>query len=123
MGCHIGYIFCGAFAYADDSILLAPTTSSMDKLIQLCEELSKDYSITFNTTKSKHIVFTSSNDRDYPHISLSMQGKDIPTVTHDNHLGNVIGPNILKLEVEEKLHDLYKNMILLMAQFFKLVLT
>jgi len=117
VGCHIGHVFSGAFAYADDIILLAPSTSSMDKLIQICEEFSLDFSITFNATKSKHIVF--SKDKTHTHVTFCMQGKVIPTVEHDKHLGNIIGPNVLKLAIEDKVHELYKNTNLLMAQFSK----
>jgi hypothetical protein len=31
VGCHIGHVFAGSFAYADDIILLAPTASSMER--------------------------------------------------------------------------------------------
>ena len=46
-GCHIGHIFTGALAYADDVVLIAPTMVSMRKLLDICSTFSKD-SVKFN---------------------------------------------------------------------------
>ncbi len=48
-----------------------------------------------------------------------MQDKSIPTVPYDKHLGNVFGPNVLKIAIEEKVHELYNNTNNLMALFSK----
>jgi hypothetical protein len=55
-GCYIGRQFVGALAYADDIVLLAPTPNAMRKLLQLCQDYADDFSITFNSTKSKCLV-------------------------------------------------------------------
>ena len=36
VGCYIGNIFCGAFGYADDVTLLAPTRGALRKLLEAC---------------------------------------------------------------------------------------
>lgn len=36
IGCHIGNTFTGALGYADDIVLLAPTTSGMNDMINIC---------------------------------------------------------------------------------------
>ena len=36
LGCYVGDIFLGAFVYADDVALLAPTIMSLNKLINVC---------------------------------------------------------------------------------------
>ena len=45
----------GAFAYADDIILLAPTKQSMHGMLKLANMFSKEYDIKFNELKSKLI--------------------------------------------------------------------
>ena len=38
IGCYIGQHFCGAAGYADDIILLCPTSSWLRKIIEVCEK-------------------------------------------------------------------------------------
>jgi len=51
-----GPYFVGALAYADDLVLLAPTPTAMRKLLSICDEYAKDYSIKFNAKKSKWLA-------------------------------------------------------------------
>jgi len=113
VGCHIGHVFAGAFAYADDIILLAPTRYSMEKLIDICETFSKEYFISFNATKSKHIYFSKNNQ--LSPVAFIMQDSIIPTAPHEKHLGNLIGNRIDSKAIEDSVNDLYKNTNLLMS--------
>jgi len=49
VGCYIGGVFCGAFGYADDVVLLAPTLSALHVLLRECEVfahgLTQSYSL------------------------------------------------------------------------------
>ena len=40
IGCHIGNIFTGALAYADDVVLLAPTKHAMSLMLKICSEFT-----------------------------------------------------------------------------------
>ena len=44
-------IFMGAFAYADDVALLAPTIMSLNKLIDVCVSFAREYHVLFNPIK------------------------------------------------------------------------
>jgi len=48
----IGLNFLGALVYADDIVLLAPTSSAIRKLLNICDDYARGYSITFNGKKS-----------------------------------------------------------------------
>ena len=63
-GCYIGHIFMGAFGYADDIILLAPCKKSLCVLLDICKQLSLEFQVNFNSSKSKLIVFSNANDCD-----------------------------------------------------------
>ena len=39
IGCFIGQHFCGAAGYADDIILLYPTSSGLQKIIEVCKNM------------------------------------------------------------------------------------
>jgi hypothetical protein len=67
MGCHIGSLFVGARAYADDLVLAAPSPNAMRHMLQVCDEYAAQYSVIFNAKKSKclccHPVRTPKNGR------------------------------------------------------------
>ena len=52
VGCHIGNIFVGALAYADDIVLVAPSPSAL-RQTYICECYANQFNIKFNTEKSK----------------------------------------------------------------------
>ena len=41
LGCNIGHFFMGAFGYADDSTILAPTLFSLKQMLKICDEFGK----------------------------------------------------------------------------------
>ena len=45
LGCHIGHLFVGTLVYADDAVLLAPTTMSMKNMLKICSNFAKDYDV------------------------------------------------------------------------------
>ena len=59
IGCFIGSNYAGALAYADDSVLLAPTASALRKMLAICDVYAAEYSMSFNAQKSKCLVILS----------------------------------------------------------------
>ena len=95
VGCYFGHYFVGALAYADDIVLIAPTPSAMRKLLLICEDYAREYSILFNASKSKFLVV-------HPLNSLARNNKytfhinnnPLEAVTSFVHLGHVISASI-----------------------------
>ena len=50
-GCHVGNVFCGAFGYADDIILLCPSIFGLQKLINICDHFAVRHDVIFNADK------------------------------------------------------------------------
>ena len=57
VGCHIIDKFIAAIMYADDLALLAPTRSSLQKLLNICYDYGIEWCISYNPTKTKVMVF------------------------------------------------------------------
>ena len=57
LGCYIGQTFMGAFAYADDIILLSPTKQSMHGMLKLANMFSKQYNIKFGVGTKKDELY------------------------------------------------------------------
>ena len=117
VGCYIGDTFTGALAYADDVLLLCPTVGGLRKLLSVCETFSSNYNILFNATKSKLITF----GNNHANIEIKMQGKLIPHVSSEIHLGNLIGSDsdILERSVKQATYDMYSRLNLLLRKFSK----
>ena len=57
LGCHVGLTYAGAFGYADDITLIAPSLYCLNKIISICETFANKYCISFNPSKSKLLCF------------------------------------------------------------------
>ena len=49
VGCHIGDIFVGVMAYADDLVLLAPNRAAAEQMLHLCETWAEENNVHFST--------------------------------------------------------------------------
>ena len=57
LGCHIISLFLACILYADDLCLIAPSRSSMQKLLNICQEYCGEFCLNFNSKKSKTLMF------------------------------------------------------------------
>ena len=87
VGCHIGYTPANAFAYADDLVLLAPSIASLNKMINICELYSTDFSLKFNSSKSFIQVFNKSSNVNLENINVCFFNDKINVLSECNHLG------------------------------------
>ena len=39
----VGHVYCGAFAYADDIALVAPTTHALKAMCDICTNFAHEY--------------------------------------------------------------------------------
>ena len=105
LGCHVGASYAGAFDYADDIALVAPSLQSLRKMISICEQYAKTHSITFNPNKSKLLCYNADEAVDIPPIYLHCEV--IPSVGSDKHLGNYISTDIADRNIVDNVYDLY----------------
>ena len=112
-GCYIDTLFSGAFGYADDIVLLAPTVTSLNKLYDVCKQYGQEYSIMFNPQKSKLLangsnieVCTIDNN-----FLISQPSENISDMLffHDQYIGHVIGPQSIDRELNCKTSELIAN--------------
>ena len=114
IGCHVGPVYAGAFGYADDVTLVAPSLYSLKCMIPTWEEFAKKHQITFNPTKSKLLCFNASNAVT-PYIKLN--GRPVSVVHKDKHLGNYISDSIHDRHILYNVCDLYQRSNLIISQF------
>jgi len=91
-GCagYVGRMFAGALAYADDVVLLAPSASTMRRMLLLCDEYANEYSVKFNASKSKCLVIQPrSSHLLTTDIRFQIGGNSIEIVAQWPHLGHI----------------------------------
>ena len=77
LGCHVGLMYAGAFGYADDIALIAPSIYSLEKMIMICKTYADKFKITFNPAKSKLLCFNTLSCYIAP---IYLNGQKIPVV-------------------------------------------
>ena len=99
VGCHIGGEFLGAFGYADDVTLLAPSRQALQIMLDICEDFAASHCMLFSTdpdpikSKTKCMVF--SRDQDSSQISnVKLNGDLLPWVSKAKHLGNYLSSKL-----------------------------
>ena len=78
LSCHVGCSDAGAFGYAGDIALLAPSLQCLRQMISICEKYASSHRITFNPNKSKLLCYNPDLSSNAPQVYLN--GKTIPVV-------------------------------------------
>ena len=77
----MGGAWVGAAGYADDLILLAPSRTAMQKMLQVCEKYAADHHLQFSTdpepSKSKCLYMCGQLETEYPK-PVRLCGQDLP---------------------------------------------
>ena len=99
VGCHLGGSYFGAFGYADDVTLLAPTRQGLQVMLDICQEFSSSHSMLFSTdpvpAKSKTKCLFFSRKRSSEQImNVTLNGDTLPWVNTAKHLGNQLSSKL-----------------------------
>ena len=101
VGCYIANKFMGAFGYADDIILIAPTRHSLQIMLNICEQYSKAHDMLFSTdsnpikSKTKCMFYTMESRAKEP-LPVILNGDPLPWVETAKHLGHILTTDIIK---------------------------
>ena len=120
VGCYLGGTFMGAFSYADDVILIAPTRHSLQIMLKICEEFSSTHEMQFSTdpspskSKTKCLYFTKDDSQPEPE-RVTLDGNKLPWVDSAKHLGNLLSTCLLK---NHSYPDTNKDLRIKKATFF-----
>ena len=117
VGCFCDSHFAGAFGYADDVVLLAPTPAALRMMLRCCEEFASKHSLRFNPTKTQLILFSwspSSSCMAY----FTLCGQQLSFVDTITHLGHLIHYSLSNVpDINHKLRYMVKKANCLLASF------
>jgi len=115
VGCWLEGQFCGAFAYADDVILLAPSRRALTNMLEISSTFAIEFNVIFNATKSKLLLFGISDI-----TPVRFMHGDLEVVPHDKHLGIPIGHHCNKILVNSLCNEIMSKTNMLRTHFFHL---
>ena len=96
LGCHVGMTHAGAFGYADDIALVAPSIYCLKEMVNVCEQFAHEYHISFNPSKSKLMSFNLSRPLGTP---IFLNSQKVEVVDHDSHLGNYVATDLRNINI------------------------
>ena len=106
--------FMGAFGYADDIILLAPSKHSLTSMLKMAQKYATACDILFNPDKCKYLVFGKTNDsEDY----ITMDGNQIKRSSCEIHLGNDLDSTYSEKYIDNAIKYLFHSFNSVMYHF------
>ena len=84
--------FCGAFGYAYDIILLSPSVSGLQSMLDSYNDIATRYKLKFNSSKSKCIMF--SRNRNTPNVEVYLDGVILEQMNHINRMDHTLSLNL-----------------------------
>ena len=62
VGCYVGGAWVNSLSYADDMMLLAPTVTALQTLLEICRAYAGPHDIVYNTTK-QYVCWSGQNNQ------------------------------------------------------------
>ena len=117
VGCFWDSHFAGAFGYADDVVLLAPSPAALRLMFRCCEEFASKRSLRFNPTKTQLIRFSRTPSSSCM-ARFTLCGHQLSFLDTVTHLGHLLHYNLSDVpDVNHKLRDMVKKANCLLASF------
>jgi len=123
VGCFTGDVLTSALAYADNTVLCAPSAIALRKMLVICDKYASDFDMAFNADKSKCLVTLSPSCRDLrrdlvsslSHIEFRIDGRKMEIVSSYTHLGHLIsssdGGKLDIIKQKRAFNDQVNNML------------
>ena len=123
LGCHIGGTSVCILLYADDLVILAPTWSAQQKLLNICSKLVASLDMKFNVAKSVTMIFVphkTTSRVSYYFPNLMLDGCALNIVDSYKYLGHVISSvSDDNLDIARQMRLLYARTNVLIRKFCK----
>ena len=114
IGCYIGNVFAGAFGYADDVTLLAPTQTSINTMLEIVRKFGLEFNVKFNPCKTKLLIFNKLHDIVH---NVIFDNTSLINDANATHLGNFIGKDPQKLCIDKAVNNFICNFNFIMSSF------
>ncbi|CAL4193970.1 unnamed protein product, partial [Meganyctiphanes norvegica] len=108
VGCAMGNAIINHLLYADDIVLVSPSSAGLKQLLAVCERFGQDNDILFNASKSAIMLFKSRFMPNFNIPSFTLNNNCIDIVDNFKYLGHFLTNNLSdKMDIERQRRKLY----------------
>ena len=90
IGCSLGDLFINHLMYADDLVLISPSTRGLNCLIEECQRYGLEFDILFNSSKSAVMYFKPDFMKNINFPIFKINNESINVVSRYTYLGHII---------------------------------
>ena len=118
IGCHMIDLFLACLLYADDMCLIAPTRGAMQSMLDICVEFCEEFCLSFNTKKSKVLIFGETKDKCVN--PLLLYDTPLEFVPQWTYLGaTIVAGKTLTFSCKKELSNFYRSINSLLSAIQK----
>ena len=119
IGCAIGMSILNHLMYADDLVLISPSTLGLSKLITECEGFGLEFDIRFNSSKSAIMFIKPNNMPNMRFPEFKINNEIISVVNDYVYLGHILCNNLADdLDILKQRRKLFAQGNSIMRKFF-----
>ena len=93
IGCIVTNMIVNHLMYADDIVLIAPSSIGLMKLLETCQQFGIENDIKFNSTKSAILPFLPEDKKKFKIPTFHLSNEVIPVVSSFKYLGHILSGN------------------------------
>ena len=118
IGCYSGEKLINHLMYADDLVVMAPSSAGLSRLLEKCEDYGTEHCIKFNPIKSAVIIFRSKLLTNIKLPTFSLNNQTIKEVNDKKYLGHIISSDSSdELDIGRQRRQLYLRGNTLLRKF------
>jgi len=118
VGCNVNGTCINHLVYADDTVLLAPSPSALQQLIDCCERFASSNDIIYNSKKTVVMCIKSKKYRDIFVPDFLLYGKALRLVSEEKYLGCIISDDFKDdCDIYRQMRSLYSRGNLIVKNF------
>ena len=90
VGCYVGGAWVNSLSYADDMVLLAPTVTAIQTLLEVCRAYAGPHDIVYNTTKTVCMLVRPKQSQGQFSTRVRLGNEELSFVKVFRYLGHIM---------------------------------
>ena len=87
VGCYMNNVCCNHLIYADDTVLLAPSVTALQQLLDICGDFINKNDLQLNASKSKYMAFGTDIIKGFCYPNVLIDGQSVKYYSNVKYLG------------------------------------